>query len=199
MPRDRTAAHRLQRWFTLGSGPLRRSSDRVEFAARVAFVLAVLASLVAAVVVAGSTYAQARADGAVQADDRHQGQARLVEDAPDPVHDTWDGPVRVSADAVWTSPAGVDHPVTVRVPPGVLAGHDVTIWVDRAGDPTPAPLTSGDAVGLAVSDALGIAVAGSVSAFLVFCVSRFLLDRQRDRRWASDWAAVEPDWANRTV
>src|SRR5215211_1769557 len=85
VPQNRqTDGHRLRRRFTLGSGPLKRTSDRLEFLARVLLVCTVLTVIPVALATATATYTQARAQGAAQVADRHRISAVLADVAPVP-------------------------------------------------------------------------------------------------------------------
>ncbi|MGY1660902.1 hypothetical protein ACI78Q_06720 [Geodermatophilus sp. SYSU D00705] len=199
-PED-TWLHRSLRRFALGSGPLKRGSDRVEVAGR----LVVAASLVVAppLAVAATTVATDHLESlaAVQAAERHPASAVLLEDArrvdgadvTDPVS------TAVPTRAVWTAPGGASHEGEVQVRPGTAAGTAVPVWVDDDGDLTSPPL---DAAGIPASAMavgavflIGVPL-GTWTLHVVLCCA---LDVQRDRRWERGWAAVEPDWATRLL
>jgi hypothetical protein len=194
---DGGRAGQLLRRFTLGCGPLKRVSDRVECLARVLVVCGVLAAVVTALIVGTSTHTQARAQAIAQAADRHPVLARLVEDAPERIREPWRGTDLELAEAVWTDAAGRPRRVYVAVAAGIEAGERVAIWVDRAGDRTTAPMSAGAVVNLAVGQGIGAGVLLSVIAFSAYGSVRLLLDRSRFRRWAADWAVIEPEWTGR--
>jgi hypothetical protein len=184
------------RRFTLGSGPLKRTSDRLEFLSRVLLTAVLLATVPIALAVATATYTGGRAEVAQEAADRHRVDARLLEDAAAPAG-SGNGVDVGQARAVWTAPSGAERSGTVPAWPGAEAGTTVVIWVDRDGSRTTRPLSTGDVVGRALGAAVltyaGIAVV-AVGGHLV--VHR-LLDRSRYRRWAAEWALVGPDWTGR--
>lgn len=194
MSGSRAPARTLRRRFTLGSGPLKRTSDRVEVLSRLLLVLALLAALPAGLVVGGTAAAGVRALAEEQAATRQQARATLLSDAPDvdSVYDT-----RVPAPAVWTGPDGAGRTGDVDAPAGARAGSPVEIWVDRDGRETPAPLTDSEVTGqgvvLGALTFLGLVIAGLSSHLLVL----WRLERRRFRRWEAGWAAVEPLWASR--
>jgi len=71
------------------------------------------------------------------------------------------------------------------------------VWVDQKGDLTRAPL---DQAGIPTSAAvmgtlplLGVPLA----TWTLYCVLCRALDAHRGRRWAQDWATVEPEWKSR--
>jgi hypothetical protein len=191
-----TAAARRRR-FTLGSGPLKRRSDRLEFLARVVLVGALLAAVVVALAVARTTYVHARAEAAVEAADRHRVTAHLVADAPMPATETGDTPDMEQAAAVWTDTAGIQRPVTVSVLAGARAGSATSVWIDDQGRTTPRPLTEGDVTGRSVGQGLGTVVGLAMLLFGAYGFVLLLLDRSRSRRWAADWEVVEPVWMGR--
>src|SRR3712207_6380877 len=189
MPHDRSTAGRLLRGFTVGSGPLRRASDRLECLARVLLVVSLLTAVPVSLAFATATYTQASAQATARADDQYRVTARLLEDAPAPAREFWSSPEETwsnqeQATAVWTDPAGREHRAPVSVRPGTKAGTTVTLWIDRDGNRTTRPLSDGDATDQAVGR--GIVTLGglSVIAWGVYRSFRTLLDRSRSRRWA---------------
>jgi hypothetical protein len=186
---------RTLRRLTLGSGPMKRVSDRLEFLSRVLLVAALLISVAIALAVATATYSVGRAEVTTQAAERSQVEARLKEDASPVGSETGADVGRASA--VWTASSGVEHSGQVPARVGAEAGSSVVIWVDRDGERTTRPLGAGDvvtrSVGAAVLTYLGIA-ALAVGAHLLV---RRLLDRSRSRRWAAEWALVGPVWSRR--
>jgi hypothetical protein len=189
-----TAAGQVLRRFTLGSGPLKRGSDRLEFLARVLLVCSLLAATPISLAAATATYTQARDQAATEAVDRHRVPARLLDDVPWPAGEVWDKEVKAQGIAVWTDPAGTERRVTVSVRAGARAGHTVYVWMDRDGNRTPPPMRAGDVTGRAVGQALGIFSVLSLIACGAYLWVRTLLDRSRFRRWAAGWASVEPVW-----
>ena len=65
-----TALHRSLRWFTLGSGPLKRGSDRLQVAGRLVVVLALLVAPPLAVAAMAVTTAQLETLAAAEAAER---------------------------------------------------------------------------------------------------------------------------------
>jgi len=198
-----TVVRRSLRRFVLGSGPLKRRSDRLEAVGR--FV--VLASFVAAPPLAVAAMNVATADlqsvAAAQAADRTRTHAVLVQDAPPPGPEDAStaangyavAPVR--ARAQWTAPGGSPRDGTVMVPPGTPAGTERTVWVDHRGDITDAPLDSAAVTASAASVAALPLVGLPLAAWTCHACFCFVLNARRERRWALDWAAVEPQWNSR--
>jgi hypothetical protein len=198
VPRNRPTAGQVLLRFTLGSGPLKRGSDRLQFLARVLLVCTVLAAVPISLAVATATYTQAGSEAAAAAEDQHRVIARLLDDAPAPPDEGWVKGATTQGIAVWTDPAGIEHRVLVSVPTAAKAGHKASIWIDEDGNRTPPPLNADDIRGRAVGE--GFATLCGVSAIGVgaYLWAGALLDRSRSRRWEAEWATVEPVWT-RTV
>src|SRR3954451_7633087 len=60
MPDNSRSAQRLLRWFTLGSGPLKRGSDRLQVLARILLVITVLTAIPFALAVVTASYSQGK-------------------------------------------------------------------------------------------------------------------------------------------
>jgi hypothetical protein len=193
---ERDTAGRLVRRFTLGSGLLKRGSDRMQFAARVLLLILLVTAAPVALAVAGATGSQTRSLANAQAAARHQVGATLLADAP-PAGDAAHPGLRSEARASWTAPSGVDREGIVAVPGETRAGTSVSIWVDRAGNETKRPLGTADVVSRAI--AYGVATFLGISTLVTvsYLAVRVLLDRHRMRRWAADWAVVEPVWSRK--
>ena len=194
LPSRRGLVGRSLRRFTLGSGPLKRRSDRVELVSRIMLALALLAAAPLAVTAGTTLSASLSATAAAQARSSVQEQATLLADAatrPTP------GSQTVPTSATWPGPDGTAHTGAVAAPPGARAGTTVKVWVDRSGEPVEAPLSDA-----AIADEA--LVAGAVTflgvvivALSVHLVVLWLLARRRARRWEAGWAQVEPLWVSR--
>jgi hypothetical protein len=197
MLRNRLTTRQALRRFTLGSGPLKRTSDRLQCLARVALTLALLSAVAVALAVATATFTHGKSEALVQAAERQKVSAQLLEDASA----LSDGPGIVpdagQATAAWTDPAGVEHTAAIRVPAGADAGSMHTIWVDRNGDRTTRPLSDRDVAGRSVGIAVTTYLWTSLIAWGAYRSVRGLLDRSRSRQWAAEWAVVEPEWTGK--
>jgi hypothetical protein len=196
--REQLSAGHLLRRFTLGSGPLKRGSDRLEFVARVLLVCSLLTAVPISLAVGTVAHTHAAAQAKAQAADRHRVTARLLDDIPAPADEAWSS-ASAWANAVWTDSAGIEHrlSVPVPVPATARAGDPVSVWIDQDGNRTTRPLSDGDVTGQAVGQgAVTLAVLSLIAAGAYRSV-RTLLDRSRFRRWAADWATVEPVWTRR--
>lgn len=191
---------RSLRRFTLGSGPLKRRSDRVQVVGRLVVLLSLLIAPPIAVAVADAMTAHLQQVAATEAAERAQIPAVLLTDAPEaPARGTdyTDAvPVSVPVRATWSPSAGGSREGFVMAPPGSPAGTAVRVWVDQNGELTAPPLDPGSIPNSAVAvGALPLVGVPAATALLygLFCAA---LNAHRDRRWGRDWATVEPVWTS---
>ena len=196
-----TALRRSLRWFTLGSGPLKRGSDRLQVAGRLVVVLALLAAPPLAVAATTVTTAQLEALAEEEAAERSRVDAVLLEDAPEAAGSGYGGqePVKVPTRAVWPVPGGAERQGVVLVRPHTAAGTTVPVWVHRDGHITRAPMArsriDSSAMTMGAVYFLGIPLA-TWTLYALLCAA---LDAHRERRWAQGWAAVGPESATRLL
>lgn len=188
---------RFRRRFLLGSGPLMRATDRIEVLARVLFVGLVLGAVPIALAVATAAGSSTQSVADAQAASRHKVTATLLEDAARPAADSDHAPSLASVPATWSARPGVPREGTVLGPTGAKAGSTVTIWVDDSGDVTTPPLDGSDVVNQAVVGGVSTFFGISAAAGLGYIAVRTMLERSRVRRWAADWAVVEPVWSRK--
>jgi hypothetical protein len=191
----RRMARKMARRFAVGSGPLKRKSDRIQMVGRVLLVVVLLATLPISVIVAGAVSRHTKAVAAAESAARHRVTATLVENAPPLADATSDllSPVR----AEWSGPSGTRRHGAVAVPNGVTAGSFVSIWVDRNGRLSEEPLDSRDAAGEAATVGALVVIGIGVLAGLSYRCLCAVLDRSRLRRWGAEWAITEPVWTRR--
>ena len=188
---------RALRGFTLGSGPLKRRSDRLQLVARGVVVLAVATAPALAVAAATATTADLESVAATQAADRHAARALVLRDAPartDREHAEYAPVVTVVTTGQWIAPDGAVREGSVRVRPGTPAGTSVPVWVGSDGELTTAPLRPQSIQGsaMAMGALVLVGVPAAVSTLYFFLC--FALDARRERDWEKGWAAVEPVW-----
>ncbi len=186
-----SVGHAVRR-FSLGSGSMRRTTDRVHFWLRL-WLAAVLVMSPALGLSAGTAAREVLSQQAAADTARlHQVEAEPAADAHRPAGTTSGGPVWVAAS--WISPAGL--PVQGRVPAsaGDDAGDEITIWTTATGERRPAPLSSSDIALRSATIAIVTALGLVVTAVLAHLGGVALLDRSRARRWAEGWTEVEPSW-----
>ncbi|MBB3084431.1 Rv1733c family protein [Geodermatophilus sabuli] len=185
---------RAVRWFTLGAGPLKRGSDRVELLWRVVLLAVVLLALPTALTVGTVIHTDLRAEAAEQAATTTHTSAVLLDDVPSPLagqHGALLAPAR------WTGDDGLPHEGRVQVSAGARAGDEVPVWLDASGAPTRAPLEPAAAARIAVASGFGVLLVTGAAVAATHLVVLGLLARHRDRRWTRGWADVEPVWARR--
>jgi hypothetical protein len=196
MPDEVSAGRRVLRRISLGTGPLKRGSDRVEFASRLLCAVVLLLACPVALTVGVVTGADAAQVAQQQASARHQQVAVLLEVAPG-IGRTETGTPSVRVRATWSAPDGGRRIGVVWALRTAPAGARVRIWVDTHGELTDRPL---DTAGVVTTGLLGglltflglaaIALAGHLAA----CRA---LWHQRTRQWEREWRYVEPLWTGR--
>jgi hypothetical protein len=197
MPPNRLTTRQAIRRFRLGSGPLKRRSDRLEYLARILLIVVLLSAVPVALAVATASSAHGQAEVLAQAAERHQVDARLLEDAS-PLNDGSESISQLGqANAVWTGPSGAEHTGVIAVSDRARAGSLHPIWIDHQGNRTARPLSNGDVASRSVGIALVIYLGTAHVAWGAYRCVRLVLDRSRSRRWATEWAVVEPEWTGK--
>jgi hypothetical protein len=194
---------RTLRRFTLGSGPLKRRSDRIQVIGRFVVVVSLLLAPPLAVAAATATTSHLQAVAVAEAADRSRVRAVLLEDAPAIPHTSGDyssyTDTHVRARAVWTLPDGTTREGKVLAAPLTPAGTAVQAWVDRAGNLTRAPLDRAGTPASAYLWGALLLVGLPVACWALYAALCLLLDAHRERRWEQDWATVEPNWNDRRL
>jgi hypothetical protein len=189
------------RRFTLGSGPLKRGTDRIEMASRMFVVAAVLAAAPVAISVGSMTRTHLHEAAVAHGAELHRTEALVLSDVYRPRPSSGDGlssayaaRAVVRTRASWVTPAGSTRVGDVVVPAGTRAGTSITIWLTPDGRLTAAPAdASVVAAGAAAAGALAF-LAVPLAAVGLHLVTSWLLDRRRARQWAAGWASVAPVW-----
>lgn len=187
---------RLVRWVVVGTGPLKRGTDRVEMLTRLLVVAAVLCAAPAALLVGASVHGSLLAAARGQAAQRHEVTAVVLTEPPSAVDATAsDYSALVDLPVRWLTASGEARVATVPVPDTAHAGDKVPVWLTLTGKPTGAP----ESTEVVASDSVSIGVAVLLSvpllAWGVHAATRLLLDVRRARQWQAGWRAVEPVWA----
>ncbi|MEU9733898.1 hypothetical protein [Streptomyces sp. NPDC048002] len=182
------ARQRMWRW---RRNPLRRRSDVVEaWIVLVVWFLVVVGGVLAGLVVsdaADRAFAEQRAE-------RRPTRAVLLTDVPR-ADGSADSPRPQGLARVrWTTGAGTERTDEAMVDRGLKAGAEVTLWLDRAGDPATRPPSASEAAweSGALGTAAGLALAGLV--FGAGAAARWRLGRNSAERWGQEWELVEPEW-----
>ena len=154
-----------------------------------------VAGLAASHAAFGSTLRTATAQRASS----QQVRAVLLADAPGLLSTGSGASVRPSVPARWTAPDGTSRTGEVPAAGHARAGSMVTVWTDRAGRLTLAPVQAGQATGQAV---LAAAFTVSSLGLLLMCIGiavRYRFDCRRMADLDSEWRAVGPHWSNRLL
>lgn len=187
-----TLRARLVGGLALDRNPLRRMSDRVEswfvLALIVAYVpLAVLATVSAASWVQASGVRELTSGASLRPATATLTRAVPQVAAPVP------GSALVWAPAQWNAD-GVRHTGEVPAAPGSKALSTVSIWVDRAGNVEPPPLTRSQLSGRVTLAATTTPLALALGLWVLRRGLRWLLDRRRLASWGQAWSLVGPLW-----
>jgi hypothetical protein len=183
------------RRFTLGSGPLKRTSHTVEFVSRVVVSLVVLLSVPVALAVGTAVRSDLAAVARQQADERTQVPAVVTADVVAPADVS--PRTRVPVPARWTAPDGTPVDGQVLARPTTRVGDTLPLWTTSDGRPTGAPMTPAQ-VRRSTLVLVGLGWAGSVGAAgLLHAALCELLAHRAARRWGREWARVEPTWSRR--
>jgi hypothetical protein len=181
----------------VGTGPLKRSSDRVEALGRVLALGLVLLALPVALAVATVTHADLVAVAADRAASLHEVTGVTREDAPYP--DQGAASARVAVRTLVTGPDGLRREVRALVAGGTPADSRVPVWLADDGTVAAAPMRP---VAMAIEAAVtgGVVFLGGVLLAVGGQVLlRRRLDAGRARRWTAEWALVEPEWSRRVA
>ncbi|NIH84941.1 Rv1733c family protein [Amycolatopsis granulosa] len=189
---------RFWRRLHIGRNPLARTSDRVESALLLVVVLGLLVAIPLAVFTGSRTYGGQLAVSEQQHASRHLVTATVVEDAPAPVPAT-EGAFSTSGSAgvraAWTYNGGEPKTGIVPADPGATAGTRIPVWINDAGNPTPAPITATDATTTGVLAGLFAWLVAALALSAAYWITRLVLDRRRAARWENEWATLGDRWA----
>jgi hypothetical protein len=176
--------------------PLRRAADRAEFAIAALLLVAFLAGVpLTALATAHWAAASGLRTERAQAG-WHQVPAVLLHDAPATASSSSFPVPWPRVPARWASPAG-PRTGPVGAPPGTKAGSTVTVWADRSGRLTPAPVSAAELASRVLTAALAAPVALSVMLLVLWAYAGIFLDWRRMAAWDADWAMTEPRWRGR--
>jgi hypothetical protein len=194
--RDATRLARCARRLGFDRNPLRRRTDRVEAAVRLATLILLLVAVPILTLAVGrqadhlalrQAHAQRVAD--------HQVTAVLLRQAPPTgVPDPYTSIQMTVVLARWRPPGEPARSGQVPAPAGAHAGSTVQIWIDASGavtGPPPGPrVIAGDVCIAAITTCL-------VTVLLVLgssALAQRALDRRRLRAWDVDWRVTGPLW-----
>jgi hypothetical protein len=195
--RPETRLARCARRLGFDRNPLRRRTDRIEAAVRLATVFLLLAAVPIAAIAVGrqvdhlalrQAQAQQAADHQVAAVLLQQAQAAGV---PDPY-----ASIQLSyVLARWQPPGQAPRTGQILAPAGTRAGSTVKVWIDSSGAVTSPPPDHRIIVG---DVCIAVIVTCLVASLLVLgsnALVRRALDRRRMRAWDAEWRAAGPLWS----
>jgi len=193
---DGTRLARCARRLGFDGNPLRRRTDRVEAAIRLATLLVLLAAVPIVTLAAArqADHLALRQAHAQQAAD-HQVSAVLLRQAPPTgVVDPYTSTQMTLVLARWQPPGQPARSGQVPAPAGARAGSTVQIWTDASGAVTGPPpgqrVITGDVCVAAVMTCL-------VTVLLVLgssALAQRALQRRRLRAWDAEWRTTGPLW-----
>ena len=197
--RQGTRLARCARWLGFDRNPLRRRTDRIEAAIRLAMMILLVLAVPVAAVAAGrwADDLAVRQAHARQAAD-HLVNARLLEQAPATgTPDPYTSVQLVWVQARWQPPGLPARSGQVLATAGARKGSIVPTWIDASGAVTQAPPDHRDIAG----DVAIAVIATCVASWLLLLGSQALarraLDRRRLRAWEAEWRATGPLWSGR--
>ena len=178
------------------SNPLRRASDRAEFAVAVMLLVASLAGVPLTALAAARWAGASGLRAELAQAGRHQVTAILLHDAP-----TTAGSLSFPAPepqvlARWPSPVG-PRTGMVDVRPGARAGSAMTVWINRSGKLAGPLAPTADVTRQVLLAVLAAPVTLSILLLVLWAYASIFLDWRRMAAWDADWAAIEPRWTGR--
>ena len=187
----------LARWgrvYGLGHSRLRRRTDRIEAAARIALTVLLVTVVPAACVAAWQLTAAAAAHAvATEAAASHQVRATLLQPAAADgsgysagvsVQQTW-------VKARWTAPDGSLRTGLVLAPAGEAAGSTVPVWVTGSGRQVQPPPSRDAVTGEAAEAAMltGCTLVGLLAC--AWAMVQHALGRRRMAAWDLEWDSFD--------
>jgi hypothetical protein len=193
-----TRLARCARWLGLDRNPLRRRTDRIEAAIRMATLIFLLT------VVPVATFAVGRQVDHIELDRvhamrmaDHQVTAVLLQQAPlTGVPDPYSSIQMTWTLARWQPPGQRVRSGQVLVPTGSRAGSTVTIWIGTSGAVTSPPPDSRAIAGDVCVGAVATCLVAIALVLGSSTLARRALDRRRLRAWDTEWRATGPLWTN---
>ena len=179
--------------------PLRRRTDRVEAAIRLATMILLLVAVPLTAIAVGrqadhlalhDAHAQQAAEHEVTAVLLQRAQATGVPDPYTSIQMTY-------VLARWQPPSGPPRSGQVLASAGAPAGSTVTVWIDASGAVTLPPPDHRDIAG---DVTIAVVVTCMVAGLLLLesnALARRVLDRRRLNAWDAEWRATGPLWSGR--
>jgi hypothetical protein len=179
--------------------PLRRRTDRIEAAIRLAAVILLLVGVPIATIAVGraadhlalhQAHAQQAAERKVTAVLLQRAQATGTPDPYASIQMTY-------VLARWQPRGQPPRSGQVLAPAGAPAGSTMTVWIDASGAPASPPPDHRDIAG----DVYIAAIVASMVVILLlvesYALARHILNRRRLKAWDADWRTTGPLWSGR--
>lgn len=188
---------RCARRLGLDRNPLRRRTDRVEAAIRLATIILLLVGVPIAAIAASRqadhlAMRQAHAQAAVN----HQVTAILLQQASATgIADLYTSTQMIWVLARWQPPGQRPRSGEVLATAGARAGSTVTIWIDKSGAVASPPPDHRLIVGGVCIAVITISLVGSLLLLASNAPARRDLERRRLAAWGAEWRAVGPLWS----
>jgi hypothetical protein len=177
--------------------PLRRRTDRIEAAVRLATMILFLVAVPIAAIIAGqeADHLALRQVHAQQAAE-HEVTAVLLQPAQaTEVLDPYTSVQMTMALARWQPPGRPPRSGEVLATAGARAGSTVTVWTDASGAVTSPPPDHRVIVGDVCIAAVVTCLVASVLVLGFNVLARRALDRRRLSAWDAEWRATGPLWS----
>ncbi len=185
------------RWIGLDRNPLRRGTDRIEAAVRLAVLILLLIGVPVAAIAVGrqadhdalrQAHAQQAAEHLVDATLLQQAPASGIPDPYTSIQTTW-------VLARWQPPGLAARSGEVLATAGARKGSIVPAWINASGEIAAPPTDHRSIIG----DVCIAVMLTCLASLLVLAVSHALarraLDRLRLKAWEAGWRATGPQWS----
>jgi hypothetical protein len=192
-----TRLARCARRLGFDRNPLRRRTDWIEAAIRLATVILFLVAVPIAVIGVGrqadhlalrQAHARQAAEHQVTAVLLRQAQASGISDPYTSIQLTY-------VLARWQPPGQAPRSGQILAPAGARAGSTVKVWIDASGAVTGPPPDHGTIAGDVCLAAMAACLVASLLVLGSNALARRALDRWRMRAWDAEWRAVGPLWS----
>ena len=170
-----------------------RRTDALRARLRILTIATLIAITALGAVLALALYRGDRAAAERYAATLHRVQAVALTDA-DQQHPV--GGANFTAQVRWNDTAG-PHQARVAAGATTLKGDPVTVWVNAAGTPSPAPRSEAYSAGKAAMVGSLSWVAVTSGALAAATLRRRRLGQVDLDRWAEEWEHIEPVWTRR--
>lgn len=185
----------LARRLLVGTGPLKRVSDRIEMVFRLLLMAAVMAAAPVGILQATTIYDDEAEVSPQEARDHQAVRAVVVADPP--AADALPAEALVTVPVAFTAPDGTPVRAAVPVWATTRAQDRITVWVSVHGRLTGPPEERPRSVARAVWEGTLIGLTLPVAAWTLLGWAHVVLEARRLRQWRAEWVTVEPLWTYR--